>query len=79
MNILDFPIPNYFVIPLLLNLQFPQPHLEIIVEHVLQGIIATRVLALMPRRWFGRRQLRDFWVLVKGDGKMILLLAFFHE
>lgn len=47
MNILDFPISNYFIIPLLLNLQFPQPHLEIIVEHVLQGIIGTGVLTLL--------------------------------
>lgn len=65
MNILDFPIPNYFIIPLLLNLQLPQPHLEIIVEHVLQGIIATRILTLLPWRLFWRRQLCDFRVLGK--------------
>lgn len=65
MNILYFPIPNYFVIPLLLNLQLPQSHLEIIVEHVLQRIIAACVFALLPRGLFGRGQLRDFWVLGK--------------
>ena len=65
MNILYFPIPNYFVIPLLLNLQLPQSHLEVIVEHVLQRIIVTCVFALLPRGLFRRGQLRDFWVLGK--------------
>lgn len=65
MNILNFPIPNYFIIPLLLNLQLPQPHLEVIVEYVLQGIITTGVLVLLPWRLFGRRQLGDFRILGK--------------